>query len=275
MTDCQRPTGEACNCCNDDAIQHRLTEITQWIEWLEWLIAEIQHRPAGQDWQLTGCDGKTLALNESVATCADLHKLREDITAPPVITDCAGRALTSAPSCGEFNALSQHVTDIYNETTRLTQIVDSLPKTPPPNPSPLPGIDQAVIDGIQGDIKTIKDQITDLTGRIEALESSGGNSSGGGGACDFATKWGVTASVRSGGRDDERFYVSVGVTGSPLKLATVMLSGHQQVVCLDETGSYAYQYSTVRTAGNLESTRAGGVRLIHCGRNVAASDVQG
>jgi len=55
MTDCQRPTGEACNCCNDGAIQHRLTEITQWLERLEWLIAEIQNRPVGNDWQLTGC----------------------------------------------------------------------------------------------------------------------------------------------------------------------------------------------------------------------------
>ena len=274
MTDCQRPTGEACNCCNDDAIQHRLTEITQWIEQLEWRIAEIQHRPVGKDWQLTGCDGNTLALNASVATCSDLHKLRDSITAPPVITDCAGNVLAQAPSCAEFTALTQQITDIRNDITRLTQMVDSIPR-PGGNQTPLPGIDQATIDGIQNDIKTIKDQITDLTGRIEALESSGGNSSGGGGACDFATKWGVTASVRSGGKDDERFYVSVGVTGSPLKLATVMLSGHQQVVCLDETGSYAYQYSAIHTAGNLESTRAGGVRLIHCGRNVAASDVQG
>lgn len=273
MTDCQRPTGEACNCCNGEAIQHRLTEITQWIERLEWLITEIQNRPVGKDWQLTGCGGNALALNAQVATCAELDAVRNQIQEAKTLTDCAGRALTSAPSCDEFNALSQRVTDINNEITRITQMVDSLPRTPAPNPSPLPGVDQAVIDGIQGDIKTLKDQITDLTGRIEALESGGGNT-GTGGACDFTTKWGVTAFLRKDGKDDDSFTVTVAVTGSPLKLATVMLPFHQRVVCLEETGTYTYQYGSLRTAGNYEAVRDGGVRLIHCGRNVAASDVQ-
>ena len=273
MTDCQRPTGEACNCCNDDAIQHRLTEITHWIERLESLIAEIQNRPVGKDWQLTGCGGDALALNAQVATCVELDAVRNQIQEAKTLTDCAGKALTSAPSCDDFNALSQRVTDIHNEITRITQMVDSLPKTPAPNPSPLPGVDQAVINGIQDDIKTLKDQVTDLMGRVEALES-GGSNTGTGGACDFTTKWGVTAFLRKDGKDDDSFTVTVSVTGSPLKLATVMLPFHQRVVCLEATGTYTYQYGSLRTGGNYEAVRDGGVRLIHCGRNVAASDVQ-
>lgn len=285
----ERPHGDACNCCGDAELQDRLRELITRIHELETRQTTLESRPVPTV-GLLNCAGEPLATNTRVMTC-------DSGAQPPsggggsggssVLVDCAGSPITRAPSCESFSDLVSTVQQIENQITNINNTIGNMGNggnsggSQPPTGSPLtPGIINNQIDGIRQVINRLEQSINNFGQRIAQVEACCEENrrrieklenNTGGADCVFEG-WSVYAAsrfVQHNEPDYGRRFEAV-IRGPKLKSVTVMTPQYQRAVVTDDAGNAQIFWEENPGLG---AGYSGVVRLIHCGREVASSNV--
>lgn len=270
-----RPQGEACNCCGDAELRSLIKELSERIRQNETTIEELRNKTVTLP-SYTDCGGLRVPDNAVLATCADLQVAISGIKIPNI------------PNIPDISGLLGRVQQLESDISRLNTLISNLNTliTNPGRDNNFGGrVDQATIDGLGQQIQNINNMFTAINRRLNEFQiccdevkaeidklKQGGGAGGGGGDCDY-NGWSVEAASRQLQHNDpgdgRRFQAVVG--GPNLKNFTILTDNnvpHQGVTNDSGTANLIW----------VENPGAGGnytgvVRIIHCGREVARTNV--
>lgn len=273
--DCDdRPQGEACNCCGDAELRSLIQGLSDRIRNNETTIGELQNRVIPLP-NYTDCGGGAIASNATLATCTDLQLAISGIKIPDI------------PDIPDITGLSGRISQLESDIGKLNTLISNLNTliTNPGRDNNFGGrVDQATIDGLAQQIQNISNQFTNINRKLDAsstcceevkaeIEKLKQNGGGGGGDCDY-NGWTVDASSRRIQYNDPdygRRFEAV-INGPKLKSVTIMsTNGYQRAIVTDDSGRAQISWEEQRTGIN--GSYSGVVRLIHCGREVASTNV--
>lgn len=262
----------ACNCCGDDALIERISEIDKSITELRELIKLLQDGQQGiKKYDLSKCDGNELALNAAIATCKDLEKVKKDlndkIRRQNNFVDCNGNKLVGnegLAQCSDIENLRSAIDRLDREITTLRDLISKLTTRV-----------QTLEDKVNranfgGGIDEAK--LKQILDRLAALEECCKNKGDGGGTgeCDF-DGWASEYYVDSGGpKDDRRHELVFGVGGPPYKSFTINAPGTLGQI----SGVIGADGKFITTKTFFSNYPEGKFEIVHCGRVVSQGQIR-
>lgn len=266
-----RPQNEACNCCGDEEIRSLIQELTSKIHEVETLIKELADKPYPLP-QYTDCGGLPLANNAMLATCSDLSSAISGIKIPDI------------PDIPDISGLNNRISHLESEIARLNTLISNLNtlNNNPGRDNNFGGrVDKATIDGLIQQIQNIDNRFSGTNDRLNEFqlccdelrqEIAKLKEGSGGGDCDY-NGWSVDVQsrfVQHNEPDYGRRFEAI-IRGPKLKSVTVLSNTNfQRTVVTSDSGSIQIHWEEKP----LHNTSYSGiVRLIHCGREVAQTNV--
>lgn len=272
--DCERdaiPVADsgACNCCGDAALLEEIERLIKRIRELESLIRKVEDDLENACHpEYTSCDGRGIARNAHLATCADLTRLKNDVRdeleANKIrLRNCRGQFIANDATvvdCAEFNDLSNRVQQNRNDIDELIRRVDGLYQT---------------VKELQNKLNTppylsdITEKIDGILKRLKELEDCC-DGQGNDGDCNF-DGWAAASRMKNHGRHgDTDVDAEFIVAGPPGKLFSVIFeySEYRNIQAVTD-GSGTFRWTDSVQGGNTRPV----FRVIHCDRTVVTTRV--
>lgn len=181
MSQCNNPppTKQPCNCCNESAVQDALSALQDKIAVLESKIADqeatINRLPPVP--RFSSCDGQILAVNASIAECADIDRIEEALENQRNalwyrLKDCSGVELAHGDriaSCGDLSVLAgrldifiSQITNFGEEVNRVREIAESAKQTVE-RAALHSNIDESTLRGITDRLTAVENRLTEVS----------------------------------------------------------------------------------------------------------------